>query len=208
MESAGKDLGSGLVSGINAKQTAVYNAAYKLGQKAVQGEKDGQKSNSPSKLTIKAGKWFGEGLVIGIDRMGKAVYAAGHNMGDTAINSISSSISRISDMVNSDIDSQPTIRPVLDLSDVQSGAESISSMLNLGSSIGIQSRVGAISVGMNRRQNGSNDDIVSALKDLKKSIGTKSGDTYNINGITYDDGSNVSDAVGMLIRAARVERRV
>ena len=49
---AGSYLGSGLVLGINSKQTSVYNAGYKLGRLAAQGEKDGQASNSPSKLTI------------------------------------------------------------------------------------------------------------------------------------------------------------
>lgn len=58
-----------------------------------------------------------------------------------------------------------------------------------------------------RNQNGSNADVVSAIKDLKKTIGNGSGDTYNINGVTYDDGSNVSNAVRTLVRAAKVERR-
>ena len=61
---------------------------------------------------------------------------------------------------------------------------------------------------MNTNQNGGNDDIVSAIKDLKKSINNLSGDTYQINGVTYDDGSNISNAVKSIVRAARVERRV
>ena len=34
------------------------------------------------------------------------------------------------------------------------------------------------------------------------------GNTYQINGITYDDGSNVVGAVETLVRAARIERRI
>ena len=60
---------------------------------------------------------------------------------------------------------------------------------------------------MNRYQNGTNNEVVSALKDLKNSIDSTSGDTYYFDGITYDDGSNISDAVQTLVRAARVERR-
>ena len=59
-----------------------------------------------------------------------------------------------------------------------------------------------------RNQNASNDDVVSAIKDLKKTIGNGSGDTYNINGVTYDDGSNVSNAVRTLVRAVKVEGRI
>ena len=34
------------------------------------------------------------------------------------------------------------------------------------------------------------------------------GDTYTIDGITYDDGSNISDAIKTLVKATRMERRV
>ena len=209
MESAGKDLGSGLVRGINAKQTAAYNAGYALGQKAVQGEKDGQKSNSPSKLTIQAGKWLGEGLVIGIKQMGNKVYSAGSNLGSDATKSISNAISNIANFVDSDIDINPTIRPVLDLSDVKSGASSIGRLLGAGSSIGLMSDVKSIGSVMNRRsQNGVNDDVISAIDNLRRDVGKISTPSYNIGGITYDDGSNVSEAIKTLIRVAKIEGRV
>ena len=60
---------------------------------------------------------------------------------------------------------------------------------------------------MSNHQNGVNDDVISAIDNLGRKLGNISGDTYQINGITYDDGSNVSDAVKTLIRAAKVERR-
>ena len=207
-KSAGKNLGEGLVEGINSKQQAVYNAGYALGQKAVQGEKDGQKSKSPSKLTIKAGKWLGEGLVIGMQKMSRIVYDSGKDLGKTAVGSLSSSISRISDIIDIDIDAQPTIRPVLDLSNVESGASTIGSLLNGTPSIGVLSNIGSINAMMSRRQNGSsNEDVISAIKDLGRSINDSSGDTYSINGITYSDGTEVSDAIKTLVRAARIERR-
>jgi tape measure domain-containing protein len=208
-KSAGKDLGSGLVLGIKSKKTAVYNAAYALGQAAVQGEKDGQKSNSPSKLTILAGKWLGEGLVIGMEKMGNSVYRAGSELGKTATGTISSSISRIADMVSTDIDSQPTIRPVLDLSDVKTGAAAIDGMFNSGAMLGVTANVGAVNSMMNRRiQNRvSNGDVISAINKLGENLGNSRGDTYQINGVTYDDGSNIASAVKDIVRAARIERR-
>ena len=202
-------LGSGLVLGINSKQQAAYNAGYALGQMAAQGEKDGQKSNSPSKLTIQYGKWLGEGLVIGIEKMNKSVYSAGYNMGETATNTISKAVSRISDMMDTSIDSQPTIRPVVDLSNVQSSADTINGMFGINPSIGLLSNVGAIDSMMNASlQNGANDDVVSAINKLNKNLENVGGNSYVIDGITYDDGSNITDAVQSLVRAARVERRV
>lgn len=209
MYGAGLNLGTGLVKGIAAKEDAVYWAGYRLGQKAVQGEKDGQASNSPSKETIKAGKWLGEGLVIGIDRMGKAVYKAGESMGQNAIGSISSNIRKISDVINTDIDAQPTIRPVLDLSDVRAGAGNINSLLDFDSSIGVRANVGAINSMMNSRSRMStNDDVVTAINKLRKDLGNVGNTTYSINGVTYDDGSNIRGAVQEIVRAARIERRV
>lgn len=207
MESAGKDLGAGLVKGINAKKQAAYDAGYALGQKAVQGEKDGQKSNSPSKLTIQAGKWLGEGLVIGIGKMGGQVYKAGHTLGETATESLSSSISRISDLVSSDIDSQPTIRPVLDLSDVKSGASALSGMFNSGS-IGVSANLGAITSMMSARgQNGGNADVVSELAKLRKDMNSMERVTYSVNGINVTEGSDAAEAISTLVRAIKMEGR-
>lgn len=209
MESAGKDLGDGLVAGIEAKYDAVYQAAYELGQKAVQGEKDGQASNSPSKLTILAGKWLGEGLVVGMGKMTQSVYDAGHNLGSTATNGISATVSKIADAVSTDIDAQPTIRPVLDLSDVRSGANSINSLFGGGTSVGLLANVGSISNSMNRRgQNGVNGDVVSAIDKLSRKMDNINNASYTINGITYDDGGSVANAIETIVRAAVRERRI
>lgn len=205
-ESAGDYLGEGLIEGMNAKKDDVYNAGFELGKAAVRGEKDGQKSKSPSKLTIKAGKWLGEGLVIGINRMGKKVYNAGYDMGDNAINAVSNAIASISDVINSDVDTQPTIRPVMDLDNVRSGMDTMSRMLGATPSVGVLANVNAISSSMRGGQNGTSD-VVSAIKDIGKKLGSSGGDTYQINGITYDDGSNIAEAVKTLVRATKVERR-
>ena len=61
---------------------------------------------------------------------------------------------------------------------------------------------------MNRTiQNGRNNDVVSAINKLRKDLGNVGNTSYNINGITYDEGTNVSDAIKTLVRAAKVERR-
>ncbi len=206
-ESAGKYLGEGLVTGINAKQTAVYNAGYALGQKAVQGEKDGQQSKSPSKATIKAGKWLGEGLVIGMNKMANNVYNSGKDIGKGAVNSISYALQMVDNILNSDLDSSPTITPVLDLSNVESGTGRLNSMFS-NQSIGVLSNLNAINTGMNlRAQNATNSDVVAAVDKLRKDLDKIGGDTYNVNGVTYGDDSPISEAVSTLIRAINIERR-
>ena len=207
--SSGSYLGAGLVIGINSQRMAAYMAGYALGQAAAQGEKDGQKSNSPSKLTIQAGKWLGEGLVIGINKMTSEVYKAGYGLGNSAVGSISSTIAKVSDYVNKGLEAEPTIRPIMDLSDIESGVGAINGMFNKRLSLGTVSNINAIgSMMRNSNQNGSNADVVSAINKLRKDLGNIGGNTYNVNGVTYDDGSNISDAVKTLIRAAKVERRM
>ena len=43
---------------------------------------------------------------------------------------------------------------------------------------------------------------------LHKDLQNVGNTSYNINGITYDDGSNISEAIKTLVNAAVVERRM
>jgi hypothetical protein len=62
---------------------------------------------------------------------------------------------------------------------------------------------------MNHRgQNGVDNELVSAINGLRKDLGKTGNTSYTINGVTYDDGSNITDAVKTIVRAARIERRV
>ena len=208
--SAGAYLGSGLVSGINSKSDAVYKAGYSLGQKAVAGEKAGQQSHSPSKLTRKAGRWLGEGLIIGMKEMSTAVYSSGKSMGRSASDSITEALSSISNIDDWNVDTDPsiTIHPVFDMSNIDSGLNYIDSALSGTKAVQLSSSVAAITpVSCLTNQNGSNQDVVNAINKLRKDIGSKTGNTYNLGGITYDDGSNVADAVESLVRAVKIEGR-
>ena len=206
--SAGRYLGAGLVIGIRSKEADAYNAGYRLGQKAAEGEKRGQDSNSPSKLTIQAGKWLGEGLVIGIQKMERKAYDAGFGLGDSAVKSISTSLSNIPKILNGDVDVQPTIRPVVDLTNVKSSASTISSMFGGPQLVAATANVNAIGSMMSRRnQNGAQTEIVSAIDKLRKDVGNLEKPTYNIGNIAYENGDAVSDAIEVLTQALRIGRR-
>ena len=157
----------------------------------------------------KIGSSVPEGFALGIGMMATAVKQSAVDMSSTAINATSDAISKVYDMVSSDIDSQPTIRPILDLADIESGVGTINSLFSEGLSVGTSANLGAISTMMNQRnQNGVNADVISAINELGVKLGNSRGDTYNVNGITYDDGTNISEAVKTLVRAAIVERRL
>ena len=207
--SAGADLVEGFASGISANTYKATAKARAMAQAAAQAAKDELDINSPSKVFRAIGTSVPEGFAAGIDKFAGLVKMSSTSMADTAVGTVSKTISTLADMVSTDIDSQPTIRPVLDLSDIKSGARSLNGLLGMGSSIGVSANIGAISSMMNNRiQNGNNDDVVSAINKLGKGLAGMGGDTYNINGITNNDDANVQEAVRTIVRAARIGGRV
>ena len=203
----GKYLVQGFASGIKENTFIAEVAASAMAKAAYKAAKGALDINSPSKIFRKLGFAIPEGLAMGIDKLSYMVGNSVISMTKSAINGTKDAISRIASIVTNDIDAQPTIRPVLDLSDVRSGANAIGNMLN-GRTLSIATRnVGTINSMMKYNQNGANSDVISAIEDLGRKLGNTNGNTYNINGITYDDGSGVSDAIETLIRAAKIERR-
>ena len=148
--------------------------------------------------------------MIGIKDYATDAYNISADVANNAKKGLSGAISKIANIINSDMDTQPTIRPVLDLSDVESGAGYLNSMFDNGLSVGVASNLKAISSGVNAKiQNGVNNDVVSAINKLRRDLGNVGGTTnnYNFDGITYDDGSGIQEAVATIVRAAKMERR-
>jgi tape measure domain-containing protein len=206
--SAGGYLVEGFAAGITANTFAAEAAAAAMARAALAAAMAELDINSPSKVFMKVGGAVPEGFAKGITKFGYFVDSAITSMADGALSKTSNVVSRISDAINFSIDSQPTIRPVLDLSGISNGANALSGMLDMNSHLGLIADTQSISSMMNRRiQNDGNSEIISAINGLRKDLANTKGDTYTIEGITYDDGTNVSDAVKELVRAAKVERR-
>lgn len=206
MRSAGASMMDGFAAGIRSRAASAAAAAAAAVSQAISAAKSKLKINSPSKVFIEIGKWTVMGMEKGLDNNAYRVSRSATNLADSAINTMQSSISRIASAVSDNIDAQPTIRPVLDLSNVEAGARSLNGMLD-GSQLSA-SLSGDMSRSIGAIQNGNNNgELLSAIKDLQGNVGN-TGDTYQINGITYDDGSAISSAVQTLIRAAKIERRM
>lgn len=206
MNNNGRNLGLGLVYGVLSMQQSAYNAGFALGQAAVRGERAGQQSHSPSKATYQSGIWLGEGMINGCRDIATKVFSTGKKLGTGIVDSVSEAMQSAEDIFDSTVDVAPVITPVVDLTDIQTGAARITSMFN-NPSVTPMTNIRAISGMMDNRQNGNNEDVVNAINGLKKSIGN-AGNTYNnISGITYDNGSAVSEAIETLVRAAKIERR-
>ena len=209
MYGAGSYIVDGLVKGINDNRDKVFNAVEQLANDLSEKFKITVLIGSPSKLFAEYGRFLDEGLAIGIEDNTNIPVTAASRLGESTIQTMQDAISKASDMFNFEGDLQPTIRPVVDLSDVKTGLSAIDGIFRAGKDLGVMANVRAISSSMNARsQNGANDDIISAINKLGAGLENNRGDTYNFGDFTYDDGSNVADAVGTLIRYAKIGRRV
>lgn len=208
-KTAGRACAEGFAAGITAGSSAAITAAVNMAVAAYNAAKTKLDVNSPSKLFRKMALCVPEGFAQGIERGTKWAVAASENMATASIDSTREALNKVANLNLDAIDANPTITPMVDLSNVTAGANRIASMLNLNPSVGLATNLGAINSGMSSRiQNGQNNDVVNALQDLKRTITKSAKPTYNINGVTYDDGSNVSQAVGDLVRAVKVEGRM
>ena len=205
--SAGSYLVTGFANGIRDNIYRAQRAAIDMSSSTELAARSRLHINSPSKVFRKIGAGVPEGFAQGIERFSYLGTRAVESMSNDAIDSASKVLSNINAVLTNDVNAQPMIRPVVDLSNVESSSDAISNMLSMDPTVSAFSNVSSISAMMNRNQNGANDDVVSAIKDLGKTIGKASGDTYQINGITYDSGSEVSEAIQTLIRASIIEGR-
>ena len=206
--SAGSSLVDGLKNGISENSYKVTAQACAMAKAAAQAAEEELDINSPSKVFRKIGTSIPEGFAMGIEKLSGMVTNSSSAMAETSVDTVRSSISRLADIINTDIDSQPTIRPVLDLSDVKSRAGTIGDMIDSGFSVDAVAHVGAINSSMNRRiQNGDNFEVVHAIDKLRKEMANTDRASYNINGISYSEGSEVSDAIKTLVRHAKIEGR-
>lgn len=204
VKTAGKNFAQGFADGIENNRYLAVDAGTNLGNAAYKAAKRAIDAHSPSKKAHKLGNFFGLGFINGIHEYTSDAYGESYNMADEARKGLSNAISKVNDILNDGRTNQPTIRPVLDLTDIESGAGRINGLFK---NVNVGGNLNAITVGMRSKgQNGTANDVVSAINKLGSNIGS-GGDTYNINGITYDDQSSVSEAIQVLIRAANIERR-
>ena len=195
---AGNNAGRGLVNGINSWGGKAYSAGKYLGRQANKGLKATLKIASPSKVFTRDGEYVGEGFVNGIKNYALKVYKAGVELATNAITGTASVSSDIFDDLK-----DPVIRPVLDLSNVQNGVNSIDNMFARNQAMSINARMN------NAKQSEvTNADVVRAINSLNSKIDGSPRTVTNINGITYDDGSNIVDAVETLVHAVKIEGRV
>lgn len=159
----GKDIIDGLKDGISKAAKGAVDTAKDVAKGALDGAKSLLGIHSPSKEFAKVGRFSVEGMAQGLNQYAGLVADASANVGETAVDSMSKAISGIADRLDSEMETDPTIRPVLDLSDITNGVSQIDDMLYSQRSMQLAS---SIDIG-----NSSNNGIIqNATKSMTEGL--------------------------------------
>ena len=210
--SAGAFCVDGFCLGITANTFKAEVKAAAMAEAALEAARKALREKSPSKAFYEVGDYAGQGFVNALDDSSGTAYDSGYMMADYARKGLSKAVAKIQSLMNTDMDIRPTISPVVDLSNVESGTAAIRGMF--GQTVGISAStslagMNAVDAIMRRNsQNESNADVVAAIDKLRKDVRNLEGTNNTINGLTYGDDSGISEAIGTIVRAARIERRM
>ena len=128
-EALGLAIVDGLTGGLGSKAIEFKDKVVEMGGDAIDAFKNFFGIKSPSKEFAKLGKYSGQGLIIGLASTGNALYKQAQSVGTMAYDGLKSTISKMSDIVLDNINADPTIRPVLDLSAIKKDASLIEGLI-------------------------------------------------------------------------------
>ena len=203
----GSYLVEGFIKGIDDNIDKAIEKGRELAKATADASRKELDERSPSKVGYQIGDYFGVAFVNAIGDYASKAYSAGSDLAAKAKTGLSETISKVSDLLSSDIDSQPTIRPVLDLSDVKSGADELNRMTNgysLARSIQLAQSSSALMSG-NAVSNsfGIADQVKALAQTLAGQSPTSIQNEFNITG---DNPQEIANAVAEIIQQ-QIERR-
>ena len=208
---SGKAVIDGFIQGMGDMIDSVVQKAKDIAKAAVRTVKGWLGIESPSKVFRKIGVYTGEGLALGLEDSENSIANSAIGVGKTAKTAMEKAINGMSDVVNG-IDTQPTIRPILDLSDIESGATRIDKLSDSWNGYSIDGTVNLAKTTMGSLplQPNSTSLTASMLEQLKKLGNTMSGEKNttitNHFSITGDNPREIANEVSRILQQ-QVERR-
>ena len=195
--SAGTYVAQGFASGISSQITVAAAAAARLANAASSAAKEALDIHSPSKVFGWIGEMTVDGFVNTVDGMTNDVRKSGYGMAESVINGFNElDMSNISD---------PSIRPVMDLSMVRRQASELSSVLSMSTN---PIKADIDFVGRLDRQNGGDyqakmfDRLISAtdknakeLSDLRSDLSRYNDSIAGQETAVYVDGKKLASSI-------------
>lgn len=171
MYGAGLAAAQGIVDGIKAKEADVNKQIEALARSMVNALKAELGIKSPSKVFTSLGKATAQGFVEGLSGYSKAVDKSAEKLGEDALESFRKSISGLSEIFDGSVDLNPTITPVLDLSNIEKNAQRISGLLGRQTLHTDATYISAANAALGRRtRTRTSDDVVTSAPAVAPAI--------------------------------------
>ncbi len=126
---AAVDSAAGFLKGLQDQQAAIEAQMDKMADAMVKSIKAKLGIKSPSKVFEEIGQYSAQGLVKGLEQGAATVGVAAEGIGDRAVASLQKTLADATKMTLEGIDAQPTIRPVLDLTQFNKTASTMGSKM-------------------------------------------------------------------------------
>lgn len=178
IKETGRQSVRGLANGISEMTSEAVTAGNGIAKALVSGIELTLKIQSPSKVTYGLGEYAVIGFINAVEDYTDISHQAGADLGDSTTDGIKEALEKSADLFDTTVDLNPTIKPVVDLSDVTTSAEyvnqafgdldpALSSSMNLAGTIN-RSMSGDMTVQNELKVD--NSDVVSAIGSLQTDI--------------------------------------
>lgn len=202
-QNAGSYLAAGVANGISANSASASMAAKKMAGNAAKASAKRLDEHSPSRVGYKIGDYFGIGFTKGITDNIRNAGLSSDALAESATTGLSNAISKIATLIDSGIDTNPTIRPVLDLTEIQNGSAAIADLMSTLSGRPVE---GTVSIAAKTASSMSRPAFAPEQQTESANDKQTSENTTNNFYITGTDPRAIADEVDRKLQR-RVERR-
>lgn len=150
---AGAYLVEGFADGISENTYRAEAKARAMARAAAEAAEDELDEHSPSRVGYHIGDFFGLGFVNAIGTYAVKAYNASADMAKSAKTGLGNAIAKVKDMIDNGVDTQPMIRPILDLSDVEEKSHRLNTLFSRSQALAVSTGIAA-----SRERNLQNED--------------------------------------------------
>lgn len=150
---AGAYLVEGFADGISENTYRAEAKARAMARAAAEAAEDELDEHSPSRVGYHIGDFFGLGFVNAIGTYAVKAYNASADMAKSAKTGLGNAIAKVKDMIDNGVDTQPMIRPILDLSDIEEKSHRLNTPFSRSQALTVSTGIAA-----SRERNLQNED--------------------------------------------------
>ena len=140
---AGAYLVEGFADGISENTYRAEAKARAMARAAAEAAEDELDEHSPSRVGYHIGDFFGLGFVNAIGTYAVKAYNASADMAKSAKTGLGNAIAKVKDMIDNGVDTQPMIRPILDLSDVEEKSHRLNTLFSRSQALTVSTGIAA-----------------------------------------------------------------